>query len=113
VFSSHASDLADRITKAHHRYAAAATALRGWVSPMEDAQRRADAALDAARQAQADQHAHAPSQATPSPNPTPEQLTAERRRAAACDAASTALGQARRRAADAAHDYPDARRRRS
>ncbi len=105
AFSSHAADLADRITKAHHRYTAAAAALRDWVSPLEDAQRRADAALEAARQAQADQRANAPSPGTPPPNPTPQQQTAERRRAAAYDTASGALQQARRRADDAAHDY--------
>ena len=33
VFSSHASDLADRISKAQGRYAATGDALNGWVHP--------------------------------------------------------------------------------
>src|SRR5262249_3180349 len=38
VFSSHASDLSDRISKAQGRYAATGDALNGWVQPLTTAQ---------------------------------------------------------------------------
>ena len=114
VFHDHATDLAGKIEKAHGRYEAAAGALRGFVSPLELAQRQADAALIEAKDAAADMATHAahpapstPPGSTPTP-PTPEQQSAEHRRQSSYDDASGRLGVARRRMEDARGDYDHA-----
>jgi uncharacterized protein YukE len=109
VFHDHATELAGKIEKAHHRYEAAAGALRGFVSPLELAQRQADQALVEARDAAADMSAHAavaaPSGSAP---PTPEQQSAEHKRKTSYDDATGRLGAARRRMEDARGDYDHA-----
>lgn len=102
-FSSSASDLADRIEKAHQRYATTGDALTGWAPEIDRAQ---DAVYTAVAQVQAQQdvaRANAPQPADPSTAdkpPTAEQQAATRRRAGAYDDAQTAI----RRATDAFHD---------
>jgi hypothetical protein len=110
VFHDHANELASKIEKAHGRYAAAAGALRGFVSPLELAQRQADLALVDAKAAAADMASHAAPPAasgTPTP-PTPEQQSAEHRRKTSYDDASGRLAAARRRMEDARGDYDHA-----
>jgi uncharacterized protein YukE len=114
VFHDHATELAGKIEKAHHRYEAAAGALRGFVSPLELAQRQADLALVDAKAAAADMASHAaqpapsvPAGTAPTP-PTPEQQSAEHRRQASYDDASGRLAAARRRMEDAHGDYDHA-----
>jgi uncharacterized protein YukE len=60
VFSSHASDLADRISKAQGRYAATGDALNGWVRPLSDAQDEVYQAVWDAKAAQKQMTANAP-----------------------------------------------------
>lgn len=110
VFHDHADELAGKIEKAHQRYDATASALRGFVSPLELAQRQADQALADAKEASSDMASHAagPSPAPGDKPPTPEEQSAERRRQAAYDDASGRLGAARRRMDDAKGDYEHA-----
>jgi hypothetical protein len=111
VFHDHATDLAGKIEKAHGRYEAAAGALRGFVSPLELAQRQADAALIQAKDAAAEMASNVahPAPSIPSATPpTSEQQSAEHRRKTAYDDASGRLAAARRRMEDARGDYDHA-----
>jgi uncharacterized protein YukE len=107
VFASKASGLADRISKAHARYATAGGALTACAEPMEEAQQRAYAAVWQAKDAQQQMTANAPGPPRPpgAPPLTQEQQTAEQSRQTAYGDAQTSLSQARTKFTDAVSDY--------
>ena len=110
VFSSHASDLADRISKAQGRYAATGDALNGWVQPLSDAQDEVYQAVWDAKSAQQQMTANAPPPppkpgAPPPSPPTPDEQAAEKKRSTAYGQAQTDLGTARAKFDRAVGDY--------
>ena len=110
VFREHASDLADRISKAQGRYAATGDALTGWVRPLSDAQDEVYQAVWDAKAAQQQMTANAPLPppkpgAPPPSPPTPDEQAAEKRRSAAYGQAQTDLSAARTKFNQAVGDY--------
>lgn len=109
AFASHAEGLADRLGKAHDRYAAAAAALGGWVGPLREAQFEASAALTQAQAADAEMQANQPSALTgmaPFGMPmSPVEQQQEHVRQVAYDAAASDLATARARLRAAVADY--------
>jgi hypothetical protein len=102
AFASHADGLADRLGKAHDRYAAAAAALGGWVGPLREAQFEAAAALTQAKAAEAEMQAN---QTTSLPAGSPANPVQEHVQRAAYESAANDLDAARRRLRAAVEDY--------
>lgn len=107
VFASHASALADRISKAQARYATAGSALTACANPMYDAQQRAYAAVWDAKDAQQQMAANAPGPTRPAGSPplTPEQQQEEHTRQNAYSSAQDDLTTARGKFNTAVDDY--------
>jgi len=107
VFREHASDLADRISKAQGRYAAAGDALNGWVRPLSDAQDEVYQAVWDAKAAQQQMTANAPPPPPKpgAPPPTPDEQAQEKKRSTAYGQGQTALGAARTTFDRAVGDY--------
>jgi uncharacterized protein YukE len=110
VFSSHASELADRISKAQGRYAATGDALSGWVRPLTDAQDGVYQAVWDAKAAQQQMTANAPppppAPGSPPPSPpTPDEQAKAKARSTAYGQAQTDLGTARTAFDRAVGDY--------
>lgn len=102
VFAGSAQDLAGRLEQARRRYSVVAEALGGYAPKLRQAQQEADVARLSARDAQQRIDANAPTPTLAAV--TPDQVSVERQRQAAYEAASQDLTQARRRLDGATRD---------
>lgn len=100
-FAEEAEDLAGELGQAERRYAEVGTALTAWARSLETARDESAAALREAQDAAADAAATVGNTLAGVEEPTDAQRAAQRRRAAAHDAAQGRLAAARRRLDDA------------
>jgi hypothetical protein len=105
VFASKAEDLATRISQAHARYAAAGQAVTSSVTPIDDAQQRAYAAVWKAKQAQQQMAANTPIPSAASTISTHSPDPAQQARAIRYGEAENDMAAARRQFSAAVDDY--------